>query len=167
MTGLDGAAEFVQSFIEHAEYDPVKAHEYYVRTRQLKGRQPAKAIPQTSPKTQAGYPGHPHKLGTRFEEDASPMASPTGAKLTSYSGGPHGLGKAVYADGHVYDAKFGWIKPQPGIQRANAAQSKLDRARKAAQDLPPQRRKEVEGRIKAAQDKLNAVKASTKSRANQ
>lgn len=33
--------ELLQDFLEHAgDYDPAKAHEYYVRTRRLKGRKP-------------------------------------------------------------------------------------------------------------------------------
>jgi hypothetical protein len=40
---MDDADAFVSSFLEHAgelPYDPVKAHEYYERTKKLKGRKP-------------------------------------------------------------------------------------------------------------------------------
>lgn len=251
--------EFVEKFFKH-EYDPVKAREYYLRTRKLKGRgdgtteyekrtvgdaqkklnsdlkktkvtmnpkrridaaeqklirarslasrikdpavkadmlarlsgaekklktvqgkhgvkskndqkttskTPNKSTEKPLPKTQAGSPGKPHKPGQRFEEDESPMTSPGGARLTSYDGGSHGLGKAVYSDGHVYDAKLGWIKPQAGIQRANAAQAKVDRLRKAVEKASPARKAVLSKQLSAAQKKLNAVKASTKSRANQ
>lgn len=33
--------EFIQNFLEHKVYDPEKAHEYYMKTRELKGRKPA------------------------------------------------------------------------------------------------------------------------------
>lgn len=39
---MDRAQEFINSFLEHADpqyYDPVKAHEYYIKNRELKGRQ--------------------------------------------------------------------------------------------------------------------------------
>lgn len=36
---MDEAEEFIQSFLNHERiYDPVKAHEYYERTKQLKGK---------------------------------------------------------------------------------------------------------------------------------
>lgn len=37
----DTGREFVENFLMHREYDPVKAHEYYMRTRKLKGRKRA------------------------------------------------------------------------------------------------------------------------------
>lgn len=43
---MDRVKEFVDSYLEHADpkyYDPVKAHEYYERTKQLKGRQPSQS----------------------------------------------------------------------------------------------------------------------------
>lgn len=39
---MDAVEEFIEDYLEHASakyYDPVKAHEYYLRTRELKGRQ--------------------------------------------------------------------------------------------------------------------------------
>ncbi len=35
---MTDVGEFVENFLQH-EYDPVKAREYYLRTRELKGRQ--------------------------------------------------------------------------------------------------------------------------------
>ncbi len=50
--------EFVDGFLSHmvpdTTYDPQKAHEYYMRTRQLKGRQPASIKPATSPAKSKG-----------------------------------------------------------------------------------------------------------------
>lgn len=42
---------------DHAPYDPVKAHEYYIRTRQLKGRKKGQAIPP--PKAKGNKPTTP------------------------------------------------------------------------------------------------------------
>lgn len=210
---------FIENFLAH-EYDPVQAHEYYLRNRKLKGRgsatekagakayeshqtsdaqkrlnsdlkkapvklskvrrigaaeqklirarslamrvkdptvkadmlarlsvaekklrrvkgtidlinpKPKKAAPKKVkeppplPKTQAGYPGKPHKLGTRMEEDMSPWASPGGKELSTYDQGPHGLGKAVYKDGYVYDAKVGWIKPKSKTSASTRSNNK-------------------------------------------
>lgn len=36
--------EFIGDFLSHRIYDPVKAHEYYIRTRQLKGRHSRKTL---------------------------------------------------------------------------------------------------------------------------
>lgn len=41
---IDGE-RMVAYFLEHAEYDPVKAREYYLRNRQLKGRTSTAIIP--------------------------------------------------------------------------------------------------------------------------
>ena len=42
---MDKTERFIASVIKHAEapriYDPQKAHDYYMRTRELKGRRPA------------------------------------------------------------------------------------------------------------------------------
>lgn len=37
MDNPDNASEFIGEFLQH-DYDPVKAHEYYMRVRKLKGR---------------------------------------------------------------------------------------------------------------------------------
>lgn len=45
------ADEFVEAFLEHyasEDYDPAKAHEYYERTKELKGRDPANRVLDTS-----------------------------------------------------------------------------------------------------------------------
>lgn len=51
MTTDTKVSEFIDNFLEHRddEYDARKAHEYYMRTRQLKGRQPAAPKPALSP----------------------------------------------------------------------------------------------------------------------
>ncbi len=40
---MDRAQEFLNNVLAHErdDYDPAKAHEYYLRTRELKGRKPA------------------------------------------------------------------------------------------------------------------------------
>lgn len=53
---MDKAEDFIRRFIEHAGttyYDPVKAHEYYLKTRELKGRRAASGL-KTS-KKQKGW----------------------------------------------------------------------------------------------------------------
>lgn len=163
--------EVLEDFLQHrGDYNPADAHAYYMRTRELKGRKKGTTPPTSTalPKTQAGYPGQPHKLGTRMEEDMSPLTSPGGAKLTAYDQGSHNLGRATYSDGHVYDAKLGWIKPQASKAGFNAAQAKLDRVRQAVKKAPPQKRATLQKRVDAAQNKLDALKLQSRgSRANQ
>lgn len=107
--------EFIENFLAH-DYDPVKAREYYLRTRKLKGRKPGTAI---NPRSKVGYNGKPLKpIGKRMEEDETPDVSPSGAKLTDYDGG--GLGKAWYADGTVYDARVGWKNYGKGVDSTRA-----------------------------------------------
>lgn len=76
---MTDTADFIESFLEH-KYDSEKAHEYYMRTRQLKGR-------------------------PRVEEDEVPTHSPSGAQLVDYDG--TGPGRALYSDGSTYDGR-GW-----------------------------------------------------------
>jgi hypothetical protein len=56
-TDLVVAEEFVEQFLAHYAdpyYDPIKAHEYYLQNRQLKGRQSTKGMSQTQ-KEALGY----------------------------------------------------------------------------------------------------------------
>jgi len=82
--------EFLTDVLQH-EYDPVKAREYYLRTRKLKGRK-----------------------RKRVEEDEVPMKSRTGAKLVDFDGANGG--RAVYEDGSTYDGD-GWDSDTKGKGR--------------------------------------------------
>lgn len=42
---MSSASEFIENFLAHSEYDPQKAHEYYLRTRELRGRNIARTTP--------------------------------------------------------------------------------------------------------------------------
>lgn len=44
-------SEFIESVLSHQNYDPVRAHEYYLRTRDLKGRGPVKLPPPVTRKS--------------------------------------------------------------------------------------------------------------------
>lgn len=150
------AAKFVEEFLAHREYDAAKAHDYYMRTRELKGR---KAATEVKPK------GKPK----RIEEDEVPEKSPSGAKIVDYDG--KGSGKATYSDGSYYDGN-GWHmenakKTNPNLPRLNAAQAKLDRARAAIAKAPPEKKRALAQKVVVAQRKLNALKLGSRSRANQ
>jgi hypothetical protein len=56
-------SEQFMDLLEHADfYDPVKAHEYYLRTRQLKGRRPgAQMQPNSSPRNGSNGSTAPQK----------------------------------------------------------------------------------------------------------
>lgn len=63
---MESADAFIRSFLEHAEsdyYDPVKAHEYYERTKELSGRQS-----KTRLKTDAQRQGFSY-VRSRVKED--------------------------------------------------------------------------------------------------
>lgn len=55
--------DFIQAIIHEADYDPTKRREYYLRTRELKGRQPGVGRPQ-SPTVRPGV-GRPPSPATR------------------------------------------------------------------------------------------------------
>lgn len=150
---------FIEEFMKH-DYDPVKAHEYYLRTRELKGR---KTTSKVDPRANRKYNGKPlNKLGTRMEEDETPEVSPTGAKLVDYDG--KGLGKATYADGHVYDAKIGWHRVSR--ESVNNAQASVNSKRKENGLAPLTRRiGQTEQRLIRARTLANQIKDPAKKRA--
>jgi hypothetical protein len=177
--------EFIEAFLEHADhsdYDPVKAREYYLRTRKLKGR---KAAAPAAPKkvdrrSTVDYYGKPlPKLGKRFEEDQSPLSSPGGnTTVKTYDGGPHGLGRATYADGYTYDAKTGWSKPAAKAapkaksstssatkaRRVSNAESNLIRARTKANKIKdPQKKQQVLTKLHSMENRLRVIQGTRKS----
>lgn len=83
--------EFLGDILQH-EYDPVKAREYYLRTRKLKGRE--------------------RKI---LQEDEIPATSKTGAKLVDFDGGNGG--RATYEDGTTFDGN-GWNSDQKAKGRS-------------------------------------------------
>jgi hypothetical protein len=55
---VDRTEDFVRRFLEHAGttyYDPVKAHEYYLKTRELKGRRAASGLKTSKKKEGWAY----------------------------------------------------------------------------------------------------------------
>lgn len=185
------ALDFVDAFLEHrGDYDPAAAREYYLRTRKLKGRKaaapivkaPTPAAKAVNPGSKLAFRGGPlNKLGTRIEEDETPVSSPSGAQLTTYDQGPHDLGRATYADGSVYDAKTGWSSKAPAPapvpvakvnkstnrkQRMAQVQKKMARARRLANRISdPQRKREVLRRLANAEQKLEKTRKKYGSRA--
>ena len=158
---MTDTGQFIEDFFEHAVvYDPVYAHDYYLRTRKLKGRLGSKV----NPKSTKTYDGKPlKKLGTRMEEDQTPDMSRSGAKLIKYVGA--GKGKAVYADGTTYDAVTGWnAKAQRATgggskqTRVQVSRQKLARVRALANNVKdPQKKAALAARLKAYEAKLNRL----------
>lgn len=162
------AEEFIEDFLAHrAEYDPIKAREYYLRTRELKGREKGNADPDSK----MAFTGDPVviKPGKRMEEDESPMKSPSGAKLVDYDG--KGLGKATYADGSVFTSS-GWsrsgksgTKGKSSVARARrigAAEQRIIRAKTAAAKVKdPVAREKMVRRIAVAERKLKTLIAQS------
>lgn len=66
---MPSAEEFIDDFLKH-EYDPVKAREYYLRTRQLKGRRAATpfANPGRTPANSATTKDQPLPSGPKPNE---------------------------------------------------------------------------------------------------
>lgn len=60
---LSASAKFLSAYIEHSEYDPVKAREYYLRTRELKGRESGSSEPAPTDRASA-MDAHRSKLNT-------------------------------------------------------------------------------------------------------
>ncbi len=154
---------FVDHYLMHL-YDPVKAREYYLRTRELKGREAA----SVDPKSKVTYDGGPVviKPGTRMEEDQTPLVSPSGAKLVDYVGA--GLGTAKYADGSVFTSS-GWTglpkapvtsKPITAAKKRKigAAEQKIIRAKTLAKKIkdPVEKRNRLQ-EISAAEKRLKAI----------
>lgn len=138
---MDSRALVEEHVLKH-EYDSAKAHAYYMRTRELKGRKKGGTKPPT-PK--------------RLEEDQVPEKSPTGAKIVDYNGA--GPGRATYADGSTYDGN-GWNKTgHDRSTRIHAAQQILMKAKNEAKKIkdPAMKTKRLQ-RLAELQIALNAEK---------
>lgn len=148
-----------------APYDPVKAHEYYLRTRQLKGRQagaeqltigrtskaaplpakkPAKSKKQTAFEAQiAALQGRLEKLRTVLAELTKQAQARSGVTPTA-------------------PAKSG-DKPTKQTSKQKAAAAKKAKAyyekHKNDKKTPSQQVKELETKIKAIQAKIKKMKA--------
>lgn len=141
---MDAAVDFVEEFLSH-RYDPQKAHEYYLRNRELTGRKPGAAAVV------------PPKSRKNIQEDTVPMKSPTGAKLVDFNG--KNGGQAVYSDGHIFDSN-GWHKPSSssaGRSVADAAKKQNDAEK--AKNFPRARRiGQAEQKVIRAKTLANKVK---------
>lgn len=152
---MSDIARVVEEIALAHEYDPVKAREYYLRTRKLKGRKVGSAAKPINPQSRIGYNGKPlKKLGSRMEEDETPNTSPSGAKLVDYDG--KGLGKATYSDGSVYDAAVGW---KQGGRAAVTSAKAANNAQRAKSGMNPRRRiGQAEQKLIRAKTLANRVK---------
>lgn len=150
--------EFIETYIKHwGVYDPVEAHKYYIENRQLKGKGDPRAYKD-------GFGNPLPKLGTKFNEDESPLASPGGnTKLLAYGGGKDGS-TAKYADGWVYDSNKGWVAPKAKVSTRNSkarvetAQKRLDQVKSAVQKASPTQRAALTQRVDTAQNKLKSIR---------
>lgn len=133
--------EDVEQFLLKHEYDPVKAHAYYLANRKLKGRKKGAAKP-------------------KLNEDEVPDKSPTGAKILDFADG-----RATYSDGSTYDSD-GWNKTgHDRTTRINAAQQKLMKLKAEALKHPdPAFRKKRLQRLVQLQRSLDAAKRKGVSR---
>lgn len=150
MTDVDA---FIEDFLSH-EYDPVKAREYYLRTRKLKGRgAPGSAVLKVTPSKPA-----PKKI----MEDEVPEASPSGAKLIDFDGS--GSGRAIYSDGTVFDGN-GWDKTTSPKLRLEVARVKLERAKRQVEAIKdPQFKAERVQRLNQLEKQLVASTKLVRSR---
>jgi hypothetical protein len=80
---MDKVDDFIHSVLQHAPapriYDPVKAHEYYLRTRELKGKRSASAL-----KTKAQKEGFTYVkavLGETKKADLKKLSEENKAKM--------------------------------------------------------------------------------------
>jgi hypothetical protein len=81
MSSSDGE-EFAKSFLAHA-YDPVKAHEYYLRTRKLKGRTPGEGRPSaTTPPQERSRRSRATAIGNRAAAQVGTRRSAAIQRLT-------------------------------------------------------------------------------------
>lgn len=131
MPDVDG---FIDDFLQH-DYDPVKAREYYLRTRKLKGR----------------------KKG--ITNQVAPPTSPSGSKMLRLD--PK-IG-AVYEDGSVF-GETGWQRGKLNSRKTRqiAAQAKIEELKKIISKLPPEKRAAVEKKLHAVEKKLHALAPGTK-----
>lgn len=78
----EAGEEFAKSFLAHA-YDPVKAHEYYLRTRKLKGRKPGEGrTSATAPPAERSRRSRATAIGSRAAAEVGTRRSAAIQRLT-------------------------------------------------------------------------------------
>jgi hypothetical protein len=74
---------FIENFLEHKVYDPDKAHEYYMRTRKLKGRKPAASKTPSYTAKHKQMDAALRKLGEGAKNRAKTMSKLTSSQLAT------------------------------------------------------------------------------------
>lgn len=76
------AEDFISNFLSHKEYDPEKAHEYYMRTRELKGRKPPAAKVPSYTSKHHQMDAALRKLGEGAKDRAKAMPKLTSTQIS-------------------------------------------------------------------------------------
>lgn len=145
MTDVD---EFIDNFLEHAFYDPRKAHEYYMRTRKLVG-QNAKSAKKA--------------VGKAYVDSVNRVAFGKGGRQELEK-----LTRDVQASTSDLLNQARKLNQGTSIGTTNRAQrielqrEKLDRARTMAKNLHPSKRNAIEKKLDAIDRKLNQARRGKK-----
>jgi hypothetical protein len=162
-----------------AEYDPAKAHAYYIKTRQLKGRQPgaakpvavtrpgAKVVPTTQPKKTVAKPAA-KKSTKQLKTEANAAVAALQAKLTKLKNVLAELTKQAQARSGVTTAtatakkSAAKPKPQTAAEKKAAADAHAyyeAHKSKTKASTPAEQEKQLHAQIKQVEAQIKAIKA--------
>ena len=159
--------EIVEELLTHA-YDPVKAHEYYLRTRKLKGRKPAAkqyykvGASQTTKKTVAKKAA-PKKSSAQKRKELEAKAKELQARLDA-------LRKILTELVRQAQSRSG-LKPRAsqstkdsGGKKKMTTKQKADAAKRSKEyyeknKTPQQKIKEIQAKIKTVMEKIQRAMA--------
>ena len=173
--------DFIDGLLMHADpppYDPVKAHQYYLRTRELKGRQPGKAIPPTvgrPPKAIAKSIVHPAAKVIKpppkpvVKKPAAPKKQSTAdqvaalqTRLTTLRKVLADLVQQAKARSGVASKSTSPAKKETAAQKkaaSVAAKKFYDKHKNNKTQTPSQQLKDLQSKVKVIQDKIKQMRA--------
>jgi DNA mismatch repair ATPase MutS len=167
--------EFIESLnLSHVDvpYDPAKRREYYLRTRQLRGRKtgqameifgekPKRSVSTTPPKKanadskQSDFQAKMDALNARLDKLKTVLAELTKQAQARSGVDPAGSSSST-------DSKSSTATPPKKLtakQKADKAKKAKENADKKANQTPSQQLKELESKIKAIQAEIKKMKA--------
>lgn len=172
---MSGAREFIQDFLQH-EYDPVKAHEYYERTKKLKGRKAAVAAPASDRQRSGGdaeatlvtSPRRPNPNSAKQRREAAEArVAALQARLDRLNDLLAELVRQAKARSGVESEKKDTAskdaaskdKPRSAAEKRKAAKAARDAYEKEKKKLPPNKEAEaIEEKIKAVREKIQEMR---------
>jgi len=142
---MPSAEDFIKEFLSHADYDPAARREYYLRTRELKGKRPGTSS-ESTPNSNGGVVGPIGRSKTSTDKSSDP-------KLTSAQKQVEELKARLAKLREVLEKLVDQAQKRSG-QAAPSSTSKQTQEKKSADKAPEKKltpKQEADARKRAAE----------------